>query len=436
MSISYGYVFLWIFIGILILSGLISLGLILFLDNTQITPTPPPPPPPPPPSNDNSTIKVMNNTENELNVFFQLVKLTDIQMCSNDVINNYKNCIDNSSPFLYDGKCYVAPYNPVASGKSQCMLTQKTTQWNIISQSGGCSVSEPFTPTSDAIGANRGQVVTLPKKNDWCLLKIPDFYTNIAFRIAPVVIINVDGQRTMLSQYLQGAPTLIEIGKNMVGNMSVIDGTNYLINQEMTYGTYGGNDPSFGTTTIDYIGNPCKAPYDYKNYYLPGTNKDNLYGCLVGAANGTFQEGKNENSDPFYHLTGWLIDPRKTWCEEVHKDQCSDFNCTGTSTRTCEKCYADGYKENNHQTYFTTYCYDYNDSSSSPWFKSPFTLKLTFSNIAKTPPSSITIPPCENVDICSVGEYVISRTNGGTAGCFKSLETTGGDIEKICRKIK
>ncbi len=115
MNISYGYVFLWIFIGILILSGLISLGLILFLDNTQITPTPPPPPPPP--SNDNSTIKVMNNTENELNVFFQLVKLTDIQMCSNDVINNYKNCIDNSSPFLYDGKCYVAPYSPVASGK-------------------------------------------------------------------------------------------------------------------------------------------------------------------------------------------------------------------------------------------------------------------------------------------------------------------------------
>jgi hypothetical protein len=170
------------------------------------------------------------------------------------------------------------------------MLTQKTTQWNIISQSGGCSVSEPFIPTSDAIGANRGQVVTLPKKNDWCLLKIPDFYTNIAFRmsfdipeniykyiffrmsfdipeniykyiffrIEPVVIINVDGQRTMLSKYLQGAPTLIEIGKNMVGNMSVIDGTNYLIKQEMTYGTYGGNDPSFGTTTIDYIGNPCK----------------------------------------------------------------------------------------------------------------------------------------------------------------------------------
>jgi hypothetical protein len=270
------------------LSGLISLGLILFLDPTDNKPIPPPPPPPPY-NSDNSTIKVMNNTENELNVFFQLVAITNIQMCSNDVINNNTTCINNSSPFLYEGKCYDAPYNNVDSGKrgvnplstrtesfskSQCMLTQKTTQWNIISQSGGCSVSEPFIPASDAIGANRGQVVTLPKKNDWCLLKIPDFANNnafrmsfdipeniyeyIFFRIAPVVIVNVDGRRPMLSQYLQGAPTLIEIGKNMVGNMSVIDGTNYLIKQEMTYGTYGGNDPSFGTTTIDYIGNPCK----------------------------------------------------------------------------------------------------------------------------------------------------------------------------------
>jgi hypothetical protein len=49
-------------------------------------------------------------------------------------------------------------------------------------------------------------------------------------------------------------------------------------------------------------------------------------------------------------------------------------------------------------------------------------------------PSSITIPPCEDVDICAVGEYVISRTNGEQAGCYKSLETTGGDIDKICRK--
>jgi hypothetical protein len=59
----------------------------------------------------------MNNTENELNVFFQLVEITNIQMCSNDVINNNKTCIDNSSPFLFDGKCYDAPCNNVSNGK-------------------------------------------------------------------------------------------------------------------------------------------------------------------------------------------------------------------------------------------------------------------------------------------------------------------------------
>lgn len=61
MNISYGHLFLWIFIGVAILSGLISLGLILFLDPTDNKPIPPPPPPY---NSDNSTIKVINNTEN------------------------------------------------------------------------------------------------------------------------------------------------------------------------------------------------------------------------------------------------------------------------------------------------------------------------------------------------------------------------------------
>ena len=331
-----------------------------------------------------SSLQLVNNTENELNVFLQL----------------------------------VTPY-------------QNSNAWIITGTTNGCIVSEHFIPTSDAIGALSGQNISIPA-GKWCNLKIPDFTKGVAFRIVPIVNINIDGKKTIISQYLQGAPSLIEIGKDMVGNMSIEDGTNYKIHQIMTI-------DNNAKTGINYEGNPCifgkKGYYDFTNYFLPGTTPENLFGCLVGTSVGTFIDGKGPNDNPYYHLTGYLSEPRKTWCDQVHLNQCADrIECTSINNiinnATCKNCFKNG---STTQTDFTSYCYDFNDTTSQPYFRSPYKLQLIFSNLNNTPPSSITIPECE-ANECPINNYVVSTKKDGVAGCPANLSQTSGDILNICRK--
>jgi hypothetical protein len=277
-------------------------------------------------------------------------------------------------------------------------------------------------------------------------------------RISPVVIVKVNGKRTMLSKYFQGAPSLIEFGKDMVGNMSIEDGTTYNMKQTMSIGKKNGIDTY---TTINYTGNPCtyegkdtngqptpqKDSYPFKNYFLPGTNANNLFGCLVDGSNGTFQEGKTEESNPYYHVTGWLDNPSKKWCDNVQIGQCSrdDKNSSlgcqayapiggGPANFTAETC--TGCFENGEHTKFTTYCYSYDDLSSSPSFSSPYKMQVFFKNLNDNAhPEELTIPDCKGTPYdgkCGDPDvYCLSKKNKAP-DCPKFLNSGNLDIINVC----
>jgi hypothetical protein len=364
---------------------------------------------PPPNINDlpESTLLLVNNTGNDLNVFLQEVNNT-------------------TWDFLTKNNCGKTGYK---FGSSE---------------------------SSDAIGALSGVIVTIPKNNDpnkdnfWCTLKIPD--TNgVAMRLSPIVIVNVNGTRTMLSKYFQGQPSLIEFGKDMVGNMSIEDGTTYNMSQTMsidkdTYTTinYRGNPCTYNQTDVNNQPIPTEGSYPFQNYFLPGTNSQNLFGCLVGNPYGTFIDGTNADSSPYYHLTRNLNNGRKKWCDEVQKGQCnrdqnnddeycqtsktppySDFNAT-----TCTGCF-----ENGKQTKFTTYCYDFNDTSSQPYFKSPYKMQVLFKNLADPHLEELTIPSCKGTPYdgkCGGPDVYCLSKKIGVPDCPKYLNVGNLDIINVC----
>jgi hypothetical protein len=363
-----------------------------------------------------STLLLVNNTGNELNVFLQ------------------EKLGDPSAPvfvkwdFLNDNNCTIKIYPD----------------------------KDKPAESSDAIG-DSGVIVNIPLNKDpsiknWCTLKIPDTNGN-AMRISPVVIVNVNGKRTMLSKYFQGEPSLIEFGKDMVGNMSIEDGTTYNMSLKMSIDKIDNKDTY---TTINYNGNPCTYKdtysngqpehtddsYDFQNFFLPGTNPKNLFGCLVGNPYGTFIVGKNADSSPYYHLTGNLNNGRKKWCDEVQKGQCnrdiktnSDENCKTTGqfpdvvfdATTCTGCFSDG----NH-TKFTTYCYDFNDKSSQPYFRSPFKMQVLFKNLGvEAHLESVTIPNCIKSQ-CGSNLYSRTIVGGDDGGCTKFLNEGVANMINVC----
>jgi len=378
-----------------------------------------------------STLLLVNNTGNELNVFLQ------------EKLGDPAAPVVVSWDFMIKNTCTIKKYP-----------------------------DEDYpAESSDAIG-DSGVIVTIPVNNDpnkdnyWCTLTIP-YSKGVAMRLSPVVIVKVNGVRTMLSKYFQGAPSLIEFGKDMVANMSIEDGTTYNMSQKLTIPdpNIKQDDPAYKTsyivTDINYRGNPCTYngtdvngqpihrgdSYPFQNYFLPGTSASNLFGCLVGNSNGTFPDGITENTNPYYHLTGNLSNPRKTWCDYVQIGQCtrdgnnSSLNCKAFAPTepagspatfngdTCPGCF-----ENGKQTKFTTYCYDYNDLSSSPALHYPYKMQVLFKNLADTHLEELTIPDCIETpyeDKCGVSSYRLSKKSG-SPDCPEFLNRGNLNIINVC----
>lgn len=156
-----------------------------------------------------------------------------------------------------------------------------------------------------------------------------------------------------------GMPILIESGKDMVGDMSAVDGVNFLLCYELT--------AKDGPTIIDFKTNPCTAT---------GRNRK---GCTNPSIDGIFDSklvGTPKCLPDSPHC--WLSDPcpagtcnltgvSKAWCDAVNDGQCAN-----SSSHWDKKGQGNGGPTScSEHNKFTTYYYSHNDATSSPYFSAP-----------------------------------------------------------------
>ena len=259
--------------------------------------------------------------------------------------------------------------------------------------------SNPDHPAND-VGAGYWCVVTLNPK-EWIILDIPkDMPKYVAWSIRPLKYIGgSDGKQPCNGENGCGMPILIESGKDMVADMSAVDGVNFFAKYQVTSGSNG------DITTIDFNTNPCNAVglniKGCKNPHVDGIFKNGLNPCLNANYGDdickvdTDCQGSQKcvdykckpnglqydpsvgyycfGNDPCPAGTCNLIDDSLKWCDAIHTGQCANSKSNWTGQGGYSGC-----ADNNQ---YTTYCYSHDDANSSPNFSSPYKMKIIYTDL-------------------------------------------------------
>ena len=185
------------------------------------------------------------------------------------------------------------------------------------------------------------QIITL-NSNEFIVLEMPSF--TAPWRITPLS---------------KGVPTtempiLIECNKDIVCDMSAVDGVNYLLKMELTA------DPS-GPTTIDFNTSPC----------------DGKTGCKNPFVNGDFKVGTDPSSAPCPFGTCNLIGLSREWASKINTGQCSNVDSTWPTNGYASGCHP----TQAHPRMYTTYTYSHSDQNSSPTLVAPFKVRATYRDL-------------------------------------------------------
>lgn len=232
----------------------------------------------------------------------------------------------------------------------------------------------PFV-SPNAIGAGTWQELIMPARGDAAILQIPNYPKHQAWSIRPLKF--HDATHPCQSDEGDcGMPILIESGKDMVGDMSAVDGVNFLLCYEFT--TRDGSSPVGVSSIIDFKKNPCRAA---------GLN---VKGCRNPSVDGIFIPSLVGTSEcfPAGDIHCWLSAPcpagtcnltaqSQQWCDAIHEGQCANSSSTWTDKQRGEG----GPPSCSDHNLFTTYCYSHDDATSSPYFSSLYKMKLVYSDL-------------------------------------------------------
>lgn len=265
------------------------------------------------------------------------------------------------------------------------------TVWNKIGGQGQVAPPVKYAPDgsqpANDVGAGWWCVVTLAPK-EWILLHIPDdMPPEVAWSIRPLKYRN--GRPCDGAPGDCGMPILIESGKEMVGDMSAVDGVNFLNKYEMT----GKN----GIKVIDFNKNPCRAIMEAGENVNPkgcrNPSVDGIYNTTDPSGENYIpidkcindnQPGKGLFHNPNVGPHCWGNDPcpagtcnlvgiSKVWCDTIHHGQCASSSTNWKGLDTSPACQQ---KNSN-----TTYCFSHDDANSSPMFSYPYKIKITYSDL-------------------------------------------------------
>jgi len=254
---------------------------------------------------------------------------------------------DSSVTLVNEGRDQLTVYVEYANAA----LDPPPQPWTKLSGGGSLAQPEAYGPhgvhPANDVGAATWQLVTLPPGQS-IVLQIPNFPRRQAWSLRPLKYIN--GKPCTGAPGDCGMPILVESGKDMVGDMSAVDGVNYKLRYEMT--------AKDGITTIDFKSNPCRA-----------INAPSSKGCRNPQV-----DVPNWDDPPCPAGTCHNQGVSKTWCDTIHEGQCANSASTWSNAGI-------GYKDCAPKNQFTTYCYSHDDANSSPYFSAPYKMRLTYSDL-------------------------------------------------------
>ena len=291
--------------------------------------------------------------------------------------------INNTSESPFHVFLEYSNMNLVGNPPTHPGLDKPDSPWKIQNCSTGVNLGDPVQYYPDnkkppgakgktippvAIGSGTWQELIMPNRGDFAILKIPNFTKGQPWSVRPLKY-KANNQPCLGAEGDCGMPILIESGKDMVGDMSAVDGVNFLLCYEFT--TKG------GPTIIDFKTNPCAAvgrnPKGCTNPSIDGifnSSLVNTHNCLPNSPHCWL-------SAPCPAGTCNLTGVSKTWCDAVNDGQCANSSSSWTKEAqgnggpdSCAK-----------HNMFTTYCYSHNDATSSPYFSSPYKMKLVYSDL-------------------------------------------------------
>ncbi len=148
-----------------------------------------------------------------------------------------------------------------------------------------------------------------------------------------------------------GMPILVEGGKDLVTDMSAVDGVNYLMKMQLTS---AGGLP----TIIDFNTSPCPTSE----------------GCVNPFVNGEFIPGTTFSSAPCPYGTCNLTGTSRSYSLAINSGQCSNVDSTWGTNGFSADC------ATNPRSY-TTYSYSHADQNSSPGLLSPYKVVVELSDL-------------------------------------------------------
>ena len=257
-----------------------------------------------------------------------------------------------------------------------------------------------------ALGSQYSQEVII-KPNDYITLSIPKELndpTNDQFQLKPLRMNKVVGRSwdtflkpsesnsTIVNKYVKSkvdTSILIEAGRDAVGDVSAADGLNYLINYKLT---------------------TCKKPLQASIKNVPLSCKKNgkiLEDCVnpqklkppEGCGNSASVTcggdqicGFNSCSQTLFEIPPTSDPSHKYWKSgsqfpwqpdggnvdnkpvKSYVEKSSNLKKKGLLSDYCSAIHADSED-------FTAYCYDYNDEGSSPYFRAPYQIEVTYKDL-------------------------------------------------------
>jgi hypothetical protein len=232
-------------------------------------------------------------------------------------------------------------------------------------------VTPPIAPPN-AVGSATWQELVMPNRGDVAVLQIPAFTHGQPWSVRPLKFYGNPPRPCGGAEGDCGMPILIESGFDMVGDMSAVDGVNFLLCYEFT--TRGG-----AQSIMNFKTNPCRAAgMNIKGCTNPSV--DGLFNpALVGTA-GCLPAGSSHCwlSLPCPAGTCNMTGKSKAWCDAIHDGQCANSASTWTDAQRG----SGGPDSCSKHNLFTTYCYSHDDATSSPYFSSPYKMKLVYSDLA------------------------------------------------------